>query len=228
MSCGIYRIINKINGHSYIGLSNNIEKRFKDHISKAFNLNDKEKDNVLYKAIRKYGKDNFYYEILEECPPEQLKEKEIYYINLYNTYKNREDYNETPGGDLVGERSIHKGENHGKAILTDEEVIFCRKCYSEGLRSRNIWEQYFKSKISYDSFLKVWHGQTWKHIMPEVFKNNPHRGRYTFEDCQKIRKLYYDREKPITLNEFLKTEECFVGYGTLWKMINNPEFYKNK
>lgn len=158
MSCGIYRIINKINGHSYIGLSNNIEKRFKDHINKAFNLNDKEKDKILYKAIRKYGKDNFYYEILEECPPEQLKEKEIYYINLYNTYKNREDYNETPGGDLVGERGIHKGENHGKAILTDEEVIFCRKCYSEGSRSRNIWEQYFKSKISYDSFLKVWHG----------------------------------------------------------------------
>lgn len=37
MSCGIYKITNKENGHMYIGLSKNIERRFSDHKTKALN-----------------------------------------------------------------------------------------------------------------------------------------------------------------------------------------------
>lgn len=98
MSCGIYKITNKINGHSYIGLSKGIEKRFSEHKSKAIHSNKKDDlDKALYRAMRKYGIDNFSYEIIEECPEEKLKEREIYWISYYNTYENREDYNETPG-----------------------------------------------------------------------------------------------------------------------------------
>ena len=79
MSCGIYKITNKINGHMYIGLSTNIEKRFQDHRNKAINSFKKEdKDKVLYKAMRKYGVDNFNYEIIKECSVDLLKEREIY------------------------------------------------------------------------------------------------------------------------------------------------------
>lgn len=28
-----------------------------------------------------------------------------------------------------------------------------------------------------------------------------------------------------SFNEFSASEECYVGYGTLWKMVNTPEFY---
>lgn len=42
MSCGIYKITNKINGHSYIGLSNNIEHRFNDHKTKPFSSTRKD------------------------------------------------------------------------------------------------------------------------------------------------------------------------------------------
>ena len=48
MSCGIYKITNLINGHSYIGMSKDIEKRIKDHFSHG--LNGQRKD-VLEKPL---------------------------------------------------------------------------------------------------------------------------------------------------------------------------------
>lgn len=228
MSCGIYKITNKINGHSYIGLSKNIEKRFSDHITKAFYSQKQEDiDKVLYKAIRKYGESNFSFDIIELCPEDKLKEREIYWINFYNTYENREHYNETPGGDLVGDKNIKIGEEHGMALLTEKDVIYCRKCYAEGKRSKDIYENKYKNNgITYYGFLRMWHGDTWKHIMPEVFNTNPHPGKYIEKDCNIIREKFYNSK--LTLTQFVKTKDCYVGYGTAYKMIHNPEFYKGK
>lgn len=72
----------------------------------------------------------------------------------------------------------------------------------------------------------MWHGTTWKHIMPEVFENNPHRAKYTEIDRDIITALF--QESGLSLKKFSETEECYVGYGTLWKMINTPEFYTGK
>lgn len=55
-----------------------------------------EYNKTLSKAFRKYGLDNFTFEILEECDIDLLDEREIYYITLYDTYFN--GYNETTGG----------------------------------------------------------------------------------------------------------------------------------
>ena len=96
MSCGIYKITNKLNNHSYIGQSINIENRWSDEKARAFNPNSEEYESALSQAYRKYGVKNFSYTILEECLRAELDEKEIYYIALYNTYK--DGYNETTGG----------------------------------------------------------------------------------------------------------------------------------
>ena len=77
MSTGIYKITNLINHNAYIGLSINIEKRWQEHKERSQNISNKEYNKVLYKAFRKYGIDNFKFEILEECKSEELKEKEI-------------------------------------------------------------------------------------------------------------------------------------------------------
>lgn len=227
MTCGIYRITNKINGHMYIGLSKNIEQRIKEHFSHG--INGQRKDDLekpLYRAFKKYGKDNFEWDILEECSNELLKEREIYWIKYYNTYENREHYNKTPGGDCPGKNTVHLGEEHGMAKLTTEDVIFCRKEYSKGSRSRDIHNKYFKDKINYGGFLRMWHGQTWKHIMPEVFENNPHRAKYTEADKDIITTLF--KESGLSISAFSKTPQCYVGYGTLYKMIKEPEFYNGK
>ena len=76
---GIYKITNIINNKSYIGKSNNIEKRFKEHQHLAFTTGHKEYEKTLYKAFRKYGLDNFNFEILEELEDYSLSgEREKY------------------------------------------------------------------------------------------------------------------------------------------------------
>lgn len=159
MTTGIYKMTNKINGHSYIGMSKNIERRIGEHKRLAYkSKREDDKKKALYKAIRKYGFNNFSFEILEECSEDLLKTREIYWIGYYNTYNNREHYNETPGGDCPGEKTVHRGSNHGRAYLTEEEVILCCKAYEKGERSRKIYDKFFNSKIPYSGFLKMWHG----------------------------------------------------------------------
>ncbi len=91
MKTGIYRFTNKINQKNYIGQSFNIEKRYEEH-----KYNYRHLDNKFYRALRKYGFDSFDFEILELCEMQDLNEKEMFYINYYDSYSN--GYNSTLGG----------------------------------------------------------------------------------------------------------------------------------
>ena len=91
MSIGIYKIENLINGHCYIGQSINIELRWKRHREAI-----KTSDYPLYLSIRKYGIENFSFEIIQECSIDELDELEVYWIQYYDSYYN--GYNQTPGG----------------------------------------------------------------------------------------------------------------------------------
>lgn len=90
---GIYKITNQINNKSYIGQSIDVEARLKEHVR---NIKYPQKTNILYQAMRKYGVENFLFEILEECPIDNLNDREIFYIKLYDSYYN--GYNATLGG----------------------------------------------------------------------------------------------------------------------------------
>lgn len=90
----IYKIVNDINDKIYIGKTDfPIEKRFQEHCRDAFR--DKYQHRPLYSAMRKYGKEFFHIELVEET--EFPEEREIYWIAFYNTYIN--GYNATFGGD---------------------------------------------------------------------------------------------------------------------------------
>lgn len=93
----IYKITNQLNGKSYIGktLKSSIEERWKEHLRDR--LRAYEEKRPLYDAINKYGPEHFLIEEVEECSPEEANEKEIYWINYYDTYHN--GYNATLGGD---------------------------------------------------------------------------------------------------------------------------------
>lgn len=56
-----------------------------------------ERCTVFYRALQKYGIENFTVEILDEVPEELLEEKEAYYISEYNTLLPN-GYNYFPGG----------------------------------------------------------------------------------------------------------------------------------
>lgn len=91
--CGIYKIENLITHHIYVGQSVNIYGRWGKHRTSSA---DKKFDTPLYRAIRKYGLENFSFEIVEECSRELLDDREKYWINHYNSYHN--GYNQTLGG----------------------------------------------------------------------------------------------------------------------------------
>lgn len=96
MACGIYKITNQINGKAYIGQAIDIASRWSKEKSRAFQPNSHDYNKTLSKAFRKYGIENFTFEILEECNKSLLNQKEVYYISYYDTYFN--GYNETTGG----------------------------------------------------------------------------------------------------------------------------------
>lgn len=150
---GIYKITKKENGKSYIGQSNNIERRFKEHQYKV--------DIPIELAIQKYGIDAFTYEIIEECSLEQLDEKEKYWIAYYNTYRGF-GYNCNEGG------GNSRGENNGRTKLTNQDVAYIRECYDLHKRRKEVYQN-FKDKISFSTFASIWDGTTWKDIKPEVY-----------------------------------------------------------
>lgn len=101
----IYLIENKINGKKYVGKTyNTISSRWSEHCQER----KRSKHRPLYRAMNKYGIENFSIKEIEYT--DNLEEREIYWIEYFNSYHN--GYNATLGGD-------------GKAYFEykDEEVI---------------------------------------------------------------------------------------------------------
>lgn len=112
---GIYKITNNINGKIYVGQSVNIAERWKQHEYKAFNSKEKAYTSAIHQAYRKYGIKNFSYEVIEQCRPEELDEKEIYWIQKLNSLSPN-GYNILTGGQKV-------------RVLP--ENCYCKKCGKE-------------------------------------------------------------------------------------------------
>lgn len=96
----IYKFTNKINGKSYVGFTcRGFELRKYEH----FYLSQKESNFKFHKALKKYGIDNFIYEILENniMSRTDANIREIYYIKLFDSFRN--GYNMTEGGSYQSE-----------------------------------------------------------------------------------------------------------------------------
>jgi group I intron endonuclease len=83
---GIYII--KCYNKLYVGSSVNIYHRLKRHLSDL--IRKKHQNNYLQNTFNKYKIDNFYFNVIEECPKEILKIREKYYIDKLNPILNLE------------------------------------------------------------------------------------------------------------------------------------------
>jgi len=86
---GIYKIINSVNNHCYIGSSIDIEKRWGEHrraLSKG-----QHHSLYLQRAWEKYDEKSFNLEIVEECVIMILLDREQYYLNTQHP-----EYNISP------------------------------------------------------------------------------------------------------------------------------------
>lgn len=118
----IYCITNIINNKKYIGRTNNIHRRMIQHKNDSCNSTCSNKYNTpLAQAIRKYGWENFTWEILDQNEnADIINQLEIDYIQKYNTY-GENGYNASSGGEYgYSGRVYHsKIENNIKDIILD-------------------------------------------------------------------------------------------------------------
>lgn len=116
---GIYKIECLVNGKVYIGQSINIKQRCGAHFS---NLKNNRHDNIrLQRAYNKYGKDNFIFEIIEECNT-NLDDVEKYWICYFDSFNN--GFNLTEGGKAIVKeaiKSLKKKEQEKKYQKTQRE-----------------------------------------------------------------------------------------------------------
>ena len=212
---GIYKITNNLNGHAYIGQSIHIEHRWQEHKTQ-YNW-ERESNKPLYLAFQKYGIENFTFEVLEECESNELSIKEKEWIEHYDTYKN--GYNQTCGGE------DNHGDNHPGHKLTSEDVINIRIRYSNHERKKDVFLDY-NNRIGESGFNKIWKGETWKDILPEVYtnenkifhKNNTGntgssngRARLNEEDVRQIR---LRRKNGENIREVYKDYQDKLTYGS--------------
>jgi group I intron endonuclease len=116
---GIIYLITSPSGKKYVGQTiQSLDKRWKQHID-ASKKEYKDHCKVLNKSLKKYGEKHFNIEILEECDDEYLNEKEILYIEKYNTI--------VPNG-----MNIKNGGSNGKHHFDTKQKI------SDSLKGREI------------------------------------------------------------------------------------------
>ena len=78
----VYCITNKINGKQYIGITNDYKRRWANHIA----YQAPEREQVVHRAIKKYGKENFDFQILfSNLTVEEASAKEIELIENMRT-----------------------------------------------------------------------------------------------------------------------------------------------
>lgn len=143
MAIGIYQIKNKENGLIYIGSSNNIKRRWKDHIKK---LNtEKHENRFLQKDWTLFGKECFEFEILEECSNNSQFIIEQEYLNKFMPfYRNGRGYN-------INENSLVKN----KASIRIFKNTYSMKNPFYGMSEEEMFSLY-NSHYKHETFLQTW------------------------------------------------------------------------
>lgn len=166
---GIYKITNKINGKIYIGQSVNIERRWRDH--KKANA-----DYPIHKAFKKYGIENFDFEVLEECPIRELNQKEQKYIIHFNSL--------VPNGYNIIFGSIHQIK------LTPDRINEIIEMLKETLlNSEDIGEIF---GVSGRTVRAINSGESWKSdnytypIRDKLYKITSHLKKIECKQCKKL------------------------------------------
>ena len=176
----IYIIKNDINNKVYIGQAKNTKERFQGHCKPSAAHND---NDLVAKAIQEYGKQHFFYEILES-QIENYNEKEKYYIKQYNSLTPN-GYNILEGGD---EPPIMRGYEHPEAILSKDQIKNLTKDLQETTLSfEELAKKYnFQSRASIMEFNK---GLTYVRDIQYPIRKKSYIGKLTDEDVNDIIQL---------------------------------------
>lgn len=173
----IYIIKNKINDKVYIGqTTQKLQERLNNHL-KFSTL--KTRNYKFYQAVKEIGKDNFYIELLEDnIPNNELNEKEIYYIDKFNSF--HDGYNATKGGKgrlidkTIDEEKIVNLYNNGNTTSEISKLYgvcietICRVLKRKGVKLRENGNKY--QQFDNTIFIKLWYDNCSLKEMGNYFK----------------------------------------------------------
>ena len=140
---GIYAIRNNKNDKVYIGQSVDVEYRICNHFSCL--RHDRHDNDHLQRAYNQCP-ECFSWQLLEECTIEQLGEREIWYINFYDSTNQEKGYNRSFGG-----QNYHRATEETKKKMS--EVKRGKKFTPE--HCRKIGEANRKRKLSDETRAKI-------------------------------------------------------------------------
>jgi group I intron endonuclease len=179
----IYRCVNRTNGKVYIGFDSNWPQRQKRHIKDSKNLKSKAYNDAFHKAIRKYGKENFEWEVIYRSKDGNHTKDfmENYFIienHSFINFINSNGYNMTLGGDgMLGfkhreESKIKNSESCAKQYKfwnLDGTLLQFKnlKKYSEqyGLCRDSLGAVNLEKKLSYKGYIKYYEGKTFEECL---------------------------------------------------------------
>lgn len=129
---GIYKIINKINNKIYVGQSIDILDRFYQHKYKATHKEERGYPQPIHQAFRKYGIENFDFEVIEECDYTKLDERERFWIKELDCITPK-GYNILEGGQKI-KTEPRLCIKCGTTISKGNKTHLCINCYKQKLR----------------------------------------------------------------------------------------------
>lgn len=132
----IYCYINKINGHKYVGQTNNLKRRIREHRSCALNPKSSSYNDLIHSKMRQYGIDNFEIEVLEQIYTDDINivnEREQFWIKEKNSFRgDGEGYNSDLGG----------GSRIRNSILSQDQIASLKKEIQEGIPYYELEQKY--------------------------------------------------------------------------------------
>ena len=219
---GIYKFTNKINNKVYIGKADNLEERFKSHKRNYNNENLPDYNTKFYRALRKYGFENFEYEVVESnsgWTEETLNQKEIEYISLYMATEGTFGYNIQKGGNNT---AVPRKLNESQVLLIKEQLI------SSSITMRDLANQY---NVSESMISMINSGKAWVTIGPADFplrkntfvnnqgSSNP-QAKFTDREVIEIRLMYVDKQ----LNDIYELYKNRCSFSEMKKICYGVQF----
>lgn len=226
---GIYIATNKINGKSYIGQSLNIESRIKEHLYRYNKPSSNSYNSLFYRALRKYGKDNFQFSVLESSDSfdrQTLNDLEVFYIRRYDSFHN--GYNMNYGG----------GYTSGTKVFAEKDIIEIKSSLLNSSNSLTAIAAKYSCSVSLISMIN--NGLVWssigdysypiKSVVFSHFGGKNSNSKITDEMAIQLRKEFMTK----TLDEIYNENKDLLSKSGMKKLLygvtfkNLPIYKKNK
>lgn len=221
---GIYLFTNLVNDKRYVGQAVSLKKRLRSHLN---NFNCSRYDNPLYRAINKYGIDNFSISIIVtidimdlELLKKILDKLEIFYIDKYDSYNN--GYNQTKGGDrgilgykMTEEQKAIIQENSKRVACDGRYFIYCKNIETNEIISDvNMSELASKLELNIEG------------VRTAKYKKRLYKGKYIFatslEELKELEEKLISKTSNSKYDPTTEHNDLYLDYYNYLLTLDNP------